>query len=481
MKENKSNIIEEIRNYISDHKLQEWDYYHIAEYAQYDPWVEAEQILELLKNTPATLEWDGNGLITLLPHKDFGFTFKLEIGFDFPDLPYSTVYVDESPVCGDDWDKSYERFIYLNNKYSDVVVSDDLKESLCNFVLQDDGSDEGFFVKRLLRSKEPRFLIDRANKLLLEKLTGSSWFKTGLVEGSIILKPDPGFGPPIDICYDGEIFKILKIRNEEWLYEEYGIFGALNKILDLINATITNGVIHRQSIYRKNIPKTVNNLMDQLLDKDFRDTDERCFIEMLLHERKVPESWFQKFSPNYEASSLKYYREILKERIFNSTFYLDIVIAVILSIGFLGSIFIFVFGKYELVMPYWDFIGTILAIAHLLAVGIVAFYCFDDLVVDMRRSDFGPISHQYGWFAVATACFPIGYPLGLIAKLISDSLTKRFESEFESQPGERIVYQLKDLAGPIPLGRIWIPTVLFGTFGTIYWYYLPHILKWVLS
>lgn len=157
---------------------------------------------------------------------------------------------------------------------------------------------------------------------------------------------------------------------------------------------------------------------------------------------------------------------------------------VVLLIGLVISIIIFfslAFGKYHLtIMAHWNYIGPIFAITHLLTVGLVAYFIFDDLV-SVESSDIGAISHRYGWFGVATACFPVGYPVGLFCFKLNKYLTDRFEHELKGCSGDRIVYNGRDLLGYIPFGRIWIPSILFGIFGGIYWYKLPMIIKWILS
>lgn len=485
MDKKKSIIIDQIRKYINVDIYDEWDENSLDEWDQYDryAWEEAEQILVLIQKTPATLEWDGDGLITLLPHKDFGFAFKLEIGFDFPWLAYSTLYIDEEPVSHHGWEKSYNSFIYLINKYSDNVALDELKESFYECERKDGESDERLFVEQLLRTIDVGFLVDITYKLLLKELAGSSWFKAGLVEDSILLTPDPGFGPRVTIRYDSEVFKIRVIGIEEWVHEEYGIDSALNKIFDLIDAEGSHGTVHRQSIYWKNISKSTFDLMQNLRDNFFRDAEEKCFLELIIREKKVPEKWYQKLSPEYEGAGIRYYKEKISEKLFKPIFYLGFSTFTILVAGFFSSIIVFIaliLGKDEQVMEFWSFIGPFLTVTHLIAVGLVVLSIFEDQLHE-ESSDIGSVSHQLGWFMIATTCIPVGYPVGLFCFVLNKHFTHRCERELKIISGDRIVYNAWDLLGYIPLVRMWIPSILFGTIGAAYWYNLPYIYKWILS
>lgn len=484
MEKERSETISEIRDYFYEDNHHSWTEDSLdKKYAQAR--VSPDNFIALLQDTPADIEWDSEGIITLVPQRHLGFKFELQFVLYHWHVN-SILHIDE--LCWENYGgykEAFNRFRYLIDRNYDIENVENLEITFHNLVWNEDIWDERFLIEQILRSKgtEDDLIIEAGYNLIFTKLSGSSWLSICLEEDEIRITPDPGFGSPVTLCYDTEIFRMQVDGDEIEKHQEYWIEKACNKLLTLIGAEISNDIVHRQSIYLKNESETTSALMDKLLDKRFRDSDEECFIDILLRERKVQDQWFNKLSPEHEGSFITRYREKVRGNLFD-LMYLEGIPFVILAIGFIGSIVIFImfiFGKYEPITTYWKTIGPILSISHLIAVGIVAFYCFDDMTHDMRYDDIGPVSHQIGWLVIATTCFPIGYPIGLIAKIISSKLTNRFESDLEGRSHERIIYTLKDLTGLIPVGRIWIPSILFGIAGTVYWYKLPYIYKWILT
>jgi hypothetical protein len=486
MLKEKSEIIEEIEGFLTEDK----DHYfyedsHDEGYAHAK--VSCDHLLTLLRETPAKIEWDGKATISLLPNKELGFRFELE--FDcYHWRIISTLSIDElSWSYYDGYKGAYNKFKYLLDQGYENEKHETLMVYLNSHTWDESNWDERYFVEQMLvtHGVSDKWVFSANIDEIVNRLTRAIWLNVHVddTRQTITVHPDPGFGSPVTLNYDKESCRLFSVIDDELDYDFFYTEHAFGHLLKYLNAESTDGLIHRQSIYLKNESESTNTLMDTLMDKSFRDSDEECFVKLLLRERNVPGQWFSKLSPNYEGLYIRKYRENTRDNLFE-LLHLQGIPIVILSIGFISSIVIFIMfflGRYEPATTYWSTIGPIIAIAHLVAVLMVAFLCFDDLVLDMRHDDIGPVSHQIGWFSIATACFPVGYPIGVITKIIAGRLVERFESELEGRSRERIIYNLNDLTGPIPMGRIWIPMVLYGTIGTAYWIYLPNIFKWVLS
>ena len=438
-------------------------------------------IIGFLENTQNILVKYEDYYLTISSKDDLG--FKFELSFDMTDCVdfgvKKQLNIADLRLSFNTSSEALEYFCYLIDKKYDQLNTIKLKNILVKSELED--LDERHFVEQILRSRKlSDDWVDNVSLNEVAKWFGEAcWLRTSVENGALIITPDPGFGHSVTIHYDGEVFLL---RNKSTNPEDYNDITALPilraKLLKFLNVEYYRNALRRCSIYEKLVSESKENLMDMILDNNFYDSEEQCFVELLLREGGVSDKWFKKVAKGKKAES-----DILLGRYFHE--YEGLSLTTLTSVlccffplftGSLAALFLQFFSNTNTLFDSWQYIGLFFASLHLILVFLVARLCFIFLFLDNRQYEYGGIiPHKAGWLIVATSFFPFGWLVGLVIKINGDYLTNRINSGFEVLSNQRVVYEFIDLLGLIPFCRLWIPTLLFGISGVIFWYYLPYI------
>ena len=122
------------------------------------------------------------------------------------------------------------------------------------------------------------------------------------------------------------------------------------------------------------------------------------------------------------------------------------------------------------------FYGVPFAIVHLILIGIVVKSCLHDLKIpksSWRDDDIGAVSDKIGWGIVFIIDFPFSILIAALWLVLSPFIELVVMKFNISKGNSRNLMDASSIYDSEAFIRIWVPMILFGVFGTIWWYSLP--------